>query len=126
MDLKIKKQGGKEDGWRVLVPEFNENHALPEKSQLSLEIHWLNHGEQKRFAKMVKPRVKGRSITSNAEEIDRLMFVKNVRNIKNLSFDGVVVTVPGDLFDNAPSELITEITKAITEYGAFDEDDIKN
>ena len=123
MDISIKAKG---DGWRVFVPEFNDNRTLAEKDQFSLEIHWLTHGEKKRYAKMVKPRMKGRRLTTNAEEIDRLIFCQNARNITNLSFDGQAVTDSGVLHDSAPSELIEEIVNAITTYGALDEDDEKN
>ena len=89
-------------------------------------MHWLTNGEKKHYAKMVKPKLKGRQLTSNADYVDRRIFCDNIRNIKNLSFDGQPITDPADLYDRGPSELVNEFVKAIEEYGALDEDDEKN
>lgn len=123
MDLKLKSSS---DGWKIFIPEFAGNRELPKDKQMTVEVHWLDNGEQKRYGRMVKPKVKGKTLTSNAEAIDRLMFVQNVRNITNLSFDGTPVTDPGTLFSKAPAELVNEINKAVTEYGEIDEEDEKN
>ena len=124
MKIKMAKSG---PGWTKFVPEFNDNKDLPEDQQISGEVHWLSHGEMKRYTEKIKIKRKGKRIVNNSAEVDRKIFTENIRNLKNIEDqDGKPVTEAGELYDHGPTELIDEFVAAIQSYGIHDEDDQKN
>jgi hypothetical protein len=115
------------DGWTTYVPEFDGNRE--DDDPISAEILPLSVRESRvNAAKITAERVKGfrGKIRTNQAEISTEVFVKHVRNIRNLSVGGKPVTTAEELLDTNLLELVGEIEEAINNISILSEGDIKN
>lgn len=127
MDLKASK-----NKWITYAPDCavgsKNNRDLPPNEQVTVEVHPLNFGEQQRYNEMM--RLKGKpnrgGFKTNAAEINRRMFCDNVRNPKNITFEGTAVKDPGLLYDEGSIEMINDIVEAIQDQSKLEEGEQKN
>lgn len=129
MDIRISK-----DMWIEYVPDYEDNRSLKEEEQIVVEVHGLSYGEQQKYAEQTKLLGKGgkKGFKTNASEVNKKMFLDNVRKITNLTFstgeasNKQPCTSPGQLWTDGPPELVQDIVDAIQDRSHLEEGDIKN
>jgi len=112
------------DNWITYVPEFDGNRL--DDDPITVDIKPLTVREaQKTGGNVTAKRVKG-GFRTDAADINLRTFVSHVRNIRNLSINGKVVTRPEELLETGLHELVGEIQEALTDASMLSEGDVKN
>lgn len=118
--------------WIEYTPDFElgdvSNRSLPKEERITVEIHPLSYGEQKSYAARVKMIGKAgkKGFKFNTSEIDKSMFIENVRTVTNLSIDGDLVTTPDQLYEDGHPDLVSNIVDALQDISVLEEGDSKN
>lgn len=114
----------KED-WTIYVPEYAGNRDDKEENQMTVEIHSLDAGEARAYARKLAAKMKNgqdvKRIAEVSEESTREVFLKNVRNIRGFSLNGTAIEDVPTFFDKAPIQLVQEIATAIEDASHLDE-----
>jgi len=113
--------------WITYVPEYEGNRDKPEDKRITVEILPLTVREVRRISSGVTAkRAKGGGFRTNQAEISLKTFENHARNIRNLSYEGKLITTVDELLDTTYIELADEIEAAISDISVLNEGDIKN
>lgn len=108
--------------WEVYVPQQErELHKSRPEEAMTVELR-----HPRICMRDVRAMEAARSANQSDGDFERVVFVENVRNIRNLSIDGRDITDPGELFDLAPLMLVKEIAEEVMRYYALSEEASKN
>ena len=112
------------------VPEFGGNKEEPRDQQMSVNIVPMDNLSATKYRSLTEfsHNEKTGALKSNAGDVSRMIFIKHVASIKNLTLVDVAsgkevpCTCPAVLWDEGPEKLIEEIMKAIADASWLDEE----
>lgn len=123
--------GGEADVWVTYAPKFLGNRES--ETPATMEIRPLSAEDTGRYQVTQREKFGFRGETvDDAPQVTRKMFVKNVRNIKNLSMEDSTgkeqAITSGEELWGMPAllPLVQEIQAAITDFSVLDEGMVKN
>ncbi len=113
----------------VFIPVYSGNRE--DSNPLSVTIHPLNRNEADIYTKKLRYFQKQGSKgewDSNALTVRKKQFLDNVKSVKNFIDDetGTEITDIERFYEEAPNQLIEEITEAILDVSTLKEVEIKN
>ena len=110
--------------WTRYVPESEREGFAPDRS-LSLEIKLIPRRQFSKYLRAYEAMAK-RGTAASEEDIEIVadLFVRHVRNVRNLVEDRVLDG--GEFFDYAPPALLQEVTLAIVDSNKLGEGRIKD